>query len=283
MERNNAFAWMVVDYLDRMPRAINSEVLKEAGLDGSIPEERLYAEVMSALCGSTPDTDPYFYRSVARLDPDEFRSNPYLKTIKFPDAVSGNWEFKHDSYAPYEAFIRDDIEVLPDGTEIPLVGYFPEKVTFPSVHEGGREWMAVKPSEIRSMEEPLSVMRGKIAVIGLGLGYFAFMASLKAEVTHIDIVEKDPDVISLFRELILPQFPFKDKTIILKEDAFTFLGKEKGHDCVFVDIWHDTADGTDLYLKAKALEKEGTVYRYWAEKSLLSAIRWREADAASGA
>ena len=94
---------------------------------------------------------------------------------------------------------------------------------------------------------------------------------------------KDPDVISLFRELILPQFPFKDKTIILKKDAFTFLEKEKGHDCVFVDIWHDTADGTPLYLKAKALEKEGTVYRYWAEKSLLSAIRWREADAASGA
>ena len=283
MERNNAFAWMVVDYLDRMPRAINPKILKEAGQGLQVPEERLYASVMSALCGSTPDTDLYFYRSVERLDPDEFRRNPYLKNIEFPDADSGKWEFKHDSYAPYEAFIRDDIEVLPDGTEIPLIGYFPEKFSFPSVHEGGREWMAVKPSEINSMKEPLEAMHGRIAVIGLGLGYFAFMASLKDEVTRIDIVEKDPDVISLFRELILPQFPFNDNVDILQEDAFSFLGKEKGHDCVFVDIWHDTADGTELYLKAKALEKEGTTYRYWAEKSLLSALRWREADAASGA
>lgn len=284
MERNNAFAWMIVDYLDSSPKAINAKTLKEADPQGSLPEEMAYAAILSALCDSTEDTEAYFFRSVHRLDPVSFRENPYLKTIRFPDIKGKRWEFIHDSYDPFEAFICDDIEVLPDGTEIPQVGYFPEKISFPSVHENGREWMAVKPSEIRSMEEPLSAMRGNVAVIGLGLGYFAFMASMKPEVESITVVEKESEVIGLFKEHILPQFPFRDKITIVSGDAFDFLkdvephfGEKNGFDSIFVDIWHDTADGVGLYQRAKSLEKDGILYRYWLEKSLLSAIRWKDA------
>ena len=286
MERNNAFAWMIVDYLDLSPKAINRHILSEADPGGTLPEEKTYAAVLSALCDSTPETDEYFFRSVEKLDADSFRSNPYLQKIQFPTAHEGRWEFVHDSYVPYEAFICDDIEVLPDGMEIPKVGFFTEKFTFPSVHEGGREWMAVKPSEIRSMASPLSEMKGDIAVIGLGLGYFAFMASIKDEVSHVTVVERDSSAIHLFKKHILPQFPDPGKITIVEKDAFDFLGEvsskadsPSGYDCIFVDIWHDTADGVEPFLKAKSMEKDGILYRYWLQKSLLSAIKWAEATA----
>ena len=52
------------------------------------------------------------------------------------------------------------------------------------------------------------------------------------------------------------------------------------YDHAFVDLWHDTADGLELYLKAKKeenyLKAKGieTMFSYWAEESLLSAYRW---------
>ena len=280
MERNNDFAWMISDYLEESPGAINRKVLEEADPDGSLPEQTVYAAVLSAFCGSTPETDPYFFRSVEKLDAEEFLSDPYLRTIRFPETSHGRWSFTHEEYAPYEAFICEDLEVLPDGTEIPKVGYFGESFRYPAVKEGGREWMAVKPSEIRSMKEPISAMHGDIAVIGLGLGYFPFMASLKNEVRRITLVDRDPSVMALFEKHLLPQFPFRDKITLVQQDAFSFLERipeDKKPDCVFVDIWHDTSDGVPLYTKAKSLEKDGILYRYWLEKFLLSALRWRKA------
>ena len=52
------------------------------------------------------------------------------------------------------------------------------------------------------------------------------------------------------------------------------------YDYAFIDLWHDTADGLELYLKAKRIENKlhtagsQTKFAYWVEKSLLSAYRW---------
>lgn len=52
------------------------------------------------------------------------------------------------------------------------------------------------------------------------------------------------------------------------------------YDYAFIDLWHDTADGLEMYLKAKRIEHElhtsglRTRFAYWVEKSLLSAYRW---------
>lgn len=52
------------------------------------------------------------------------------------------------------------------------------------------------------------------------------------------------------------------------------------YDYAFIDLWHDTADGLELYLKAKRIENKlhtaglKTKFAYWVEKSLLSAYRW---------
>ena len=52
------------------------------------------------------------------------------------------------------------------------------------------------------------------------------------------------------------------------------------YDYAFIDLWHDTEDGLELYLKAKRIENKlhtaglQTKFAYWVEKSLLSAYRW---------
>lgn len=52
------------------------------------------------------------------------------------------------------------------------------------------------------------------------------------------------------------------------------------YDYAFIDLWHDTADGLEMYLKAKHIENKlhtaglQTKFAYWVEKSLLSAYRW---------
>ena len=56
--------------------------------------------------------------------------------------------------------------------------------------------------------------------------------------------------------------------------------KQGRYDYAFIDLWHDTADGLEMYLKAKRIENKlhtaglKTKFAYWVEKSLLSAYRW---------
>ena len=46
-------------------------------------------------------------------------------------------------------------------------------------------------------------------------------------------------------------------------------------DFVFTDIWHDTSDGLELYLRAKKYENmlNGARFEYWIERSILARLR----------
>ncbi|MCR5003249.1 MAG: hypothetical protein K5984_02675 [Bacteroidales bacterium] len=284
MLKNNQVAWALVDFLNNSPCAITKEVMKEADPEGNLPEEVLYAAIVAGLCDFDEEDDEifekYVRRSIKKLSIQDYSDNPYLKDIRFPDgAVSGGWKFIHDFYKPYEAFIRDDIEIDEDGREIPLIGYFDELFGFPCVQQDGREWMAVKPSEIESMKDPINSVSGKVITFGLGLGYFTYMASIKPDVESITVIERDQDAITLFTRYILPQFGNKDKVRIIKEDAFGYIDKmsEENYGYAFVDLWHDTSDGLPIYEKMKEMESKapGTKFLYWVENSLISALNWK--------
>ena len=56
-----------------------------------------------------------------------------------------------------------------------------------------------------------------------GAGVFgAFMAARKPEVTRVTVIERDPDVISLFREHVLPAFKNAEKVRVIQEDAYEY-------------------------------------------------------------
>lgn len=344
------------EYINETPCAITEGLMKEADPEGELPEELLYAAFMAGFCGIQEDDttiNGYFQDAVHMLETTKYIDNPYLKNIRFPDTATRHWKFTHYSYRPYEAFICNDIDIDKNLREVPQIGFFRERFAYPAVEQDGREWMAVKPSEIETMRAPIEEATGRVVTFGLGLGYFAYMVSEKPDVTSLDIVERSEEAIALFERHILPQFPNKEKIRIIRSDAFWFLnenmwqdarleasgqckrnteegqcgeettedqceigpeddqcwrnsnegqcveeqnragrstqrGTETGkpekmqgrYDYAFIDLWHDTADGLEMYLKAKRIENKlhtaglQTKFAYWVEKSLLSAYRW---------
>lgn len=285
LEENNDYAWAVSDFLNDCPRAVTPAMMKEADPDGKIPKEVVWTALVSSLLSlSDFEVRTYLRPGVRMVSADEFLSDPYISGIDFPEKYSNGWRLTHLRYSPYEAFLRDDIKVGADMREIPQLGFFDRLVEYPAVLQNGREWMAVKPSEIASMRNAIAGVHGNVAVFGLGLGYFPFMASARPEVDSLTIVELDRNVIELFETCLLPQFPHSGKIKIVCSDAFEFMesgmkdSDGKPFDSAFVDIWHDAEDGPDKYVKArKILSSKGLDVWYWAEDSMESALRWKSA------
>lgn len=284
---NHRIGWLIADYLNETPGAVTSSLMAELlppGTDAAT-EEHIYAALLSGFLGLDPDASEednilvrdYLLPGLRRLDAAHYRDNPYFRDIRIEERSLGAWQLTHQTYQPYELFLRDDLILTGDLRQIPAIGYFPEAFSYPSVLQDGREWMSIKPSEIESSQPAVDGAFGRVVTFGLGLGYFAFMASRKPDVTSVTVVERDPSVIELFRECILPQFTEKDKITVIQSDAFDYLEqgmKSLKPDFVFVDIWHDIADGTRLYVRAKQFEAHfpRTRFVYWIERSLRCAL-----------
>lgn len=283
---NHRVGWLVADFLNESPRAVSPELMAEMLPEGAdaATEERIYGALLSGFWGLDPASaedrfieERYLRPGLRRLDAAHYRANPYFQAVAIEERRVDGWQLTHQQYAPFELFLRDDLILTADLRQIPAIGYFPEAFCYPSVLQDGREWMSIKPSEIESSQAAVDAAWGRVVTFGLGLGYFAFMAARKEEVRSVTVVERDPAVIRLFREQLLPQFPCKSKISVVQADAFDYLEhgmKPLSPDFVFMDIWHDIADGVDLYLRARPYEKQypSTRFMYWIERSLRCAL-----------
>lgn len=272
-------------YLHICPRFVKAEDITSLTSDCGVDVETAQRLLVAAACGLDAEErkqdqimeEKYFRHAIHLLNAQKCRSDPYYQTIKLPETSRGKWRMGYKTIEAFELFTSDDLKVLADGREIPQTGFFMEDFRAPVVEENGREWMTVTPSEINTMTADINAAFGKVAVFGLGLGYYAFMASEKPDVTEVVVIERDPSVISLFKEFILPQFPHWDKVVVMEADAYVYAERMGGErfDCAYVDIWHDVLDGVEMYLKMKRLEKHspGTRFLYWIEPSMLAWLR----------
>lgn len=267
-------------YLNLQPDFIKEDMIDELVRECNLDKKEAFSILLADICGlDTIDNmedrelyDNYFPYMIHHLDIEKYKNNPYYKNIKIPNMKEKRWELKEDKYKPYEAFVYNDLEKMEDNRLIPQIGFFDTEFTFPVVLENNREWMLITPNEIETMEEAVNEAKGRVLTYGLGLGYYAYMASQKQQVSSLTIVERDENVINLFEKYILPQFENKDKISIINEDAFKYAKNQMNkdnYDFVFVDIWHDPSDGVDMYLKMKKLESENIKYMYWIEKTIL--------------
>ena len=85
--------------------------------------------------------------------------------------------------------------------------------------------MSLIPHEILTMEKHINAVKGNVLVLGLGMGYFAYMISNKEDVSSITIIENNLNLINFFNHHLLPQFENKQKIKIEFADALTYLGK----------------------------------------------------------
>ena len=286
MHENRTVLELLSAYLNYQPRFLDAETVQSFAKECDLSDEEAFLALFCAACGlDSADNRAhrkleqlYFHTGIRCLDPDLYRSDPYYRQISFPTVKKGAWEMKMGEYHPFEPFVRTHPTVSAELREIPQLGYFKERFTFPSVTENGVEWMTVTPNEIETMKEPIEKSHGNVLTLGLGLGYFAFCASEKENVTSVTVVEKDDNVISLFTDYILPQFSQKEKIRIVKDDAFAYLKNTdlKAHfNYLFADLWHDASDGLEMYVRIKQIlsSKPSPMTDYWIESSLLSALR----------
>ncbi|MCQ2787210.1 MAG: hypothetical protein MJ199_02285, partial [Bacilli bacterium] len=110
-----------------------------------------------------------------------------------------------------------------------------------------------------------------VYVLGLGLAYFPYLIASKVD--KITIVERDENIINLFKKHIFPFFDQKEKYEIIKDDAIAYLTKINKSDSIFIDLWHNVSDGfMTYYLLNKKLKDYSNVI-YWINDSLLTAFR----------
>lgn len=209
----------------------------------------------------------------------DYESNSYYQKLLSQTIKNDNWLLTQSSYNAYEAFASQDIESgEPYYQEKTYLGYFTEPFSFPAISENQDVWMSITPHEMETMKTAIEQVRGKVAVMGLGLGYFPYMISMKKEVTEIVIVEKDEAIISLFKNHLLTLFPYKEKISVIHTDAFSYAKEELKSlkaDFCFVDLWRNVDDGLPMFVTMKKLEKQApkTKFIYWIETSLLAMIR----------
>lgn len=205
------------------------------------------------------------------FDVSEIQDNPYVKDIDFKDRRSGDFEFRYHSFMLYELDIYDiPRKIIEYDVDIPRISCFTEKVEYPVIFQNSIKstWMSVSPNEINTMKQPIRNAKGKVLTLGCGMGYFAYMASLKADVESITIVEREQSVIDLFTSFILPQFKTKDKITVIKDDAIEYMmNLEDGlYDYCFADIWIGVMD-FEPYIETKEVCKRFRKMRmeYWIE------------------
>lgn len=219
------------------------------------------------------------------FDAKEFNRNPYIKNIDFVNQSNRDYELRYYELMPYEL----DIYNIPKRVEelwvdIPRVSCFTEKFKYPVIFQKSIKstWMSVTPNEVFTMEKPIKNAKGKVLTLGCGMGYFAYMVSIKDEVESVTIVELEQSVIDLFEECLLPQFEYKDKITIIKGDAVEYLKKlEDGvFDYCFADIWIGIEDIVPYFaVKEIGRKFRKTKMEYWIEDSfaiLLTSNIWVE-------
>lgn len=260
---------------------ISSDDLKPCLANGMNEEDGMKSIFLSILdeeeCGLEDALSSCSFGKIDCLDNKDYSDNSYFKYVKLKDFKDGKYSIETNYYAPYECFVYDETkEGKEKFAEVTPIGYFRKKFPYYVMNENNVVWMSITPYEINTMKDALDRCHGNVLTFGLGLGYYAFMASMKDDVKSVTIIENSRSVLSLFEKHILPFFPHKEKIRIIKGDAFISMKKANDFDAVFIDIYHSAEDALPLYIKFKGLEKKynlNTKVDYWIEESILTYFR----------
>ena len=277
-EDNERILTLMSEYLCFTPTAISPAEVHALAQDCGISPNESYMALLAARCGldTTKPEDArlyraYFPRMLREHSPITYRDDAYMRAVRPTGGSCGSVDLVEETLQPMELFVADDFVTDAQGRVFPQMGWFSGEFSFPAIREDGRVWMTVTPNEINTIQPAVQQTRGKVLTYGLGLGYYAFHALLREDVSSVTVVEKNPQVIDVFRRLLLPFFPRQDDLRIIEADAFDHAEHampQEHYDTVFTDLWHDVADGLPLYRRMKALECPGPRFLYWIEKTL---------------
>jgi hypothetical protein len=100
----------------------------------------------------------------------------------------------------------------------------------------GITWMSLVPMEVESQMPHLAAAHGTVVVCGLGLGLMAYAVSALKSVERVVVVERDPEVMAMFRDFAaFDAWPQRAKVELVLEDACEYRNTDS--DFLYADIW----------------------------------------------
>lgn len=163
-----------------------------------------------------------------------------------------------------------------DGLQGIIKGYMYEmkddiNIDILELHGPSNVWMRLTPLEIESSYMPIKFAKGKVGIVGLGLGYVAQEIAKKKEVNEVIVYEIDKDVIELYNN----SFKKNKKIKILCEDAFK--AKSDSFDFFYVDIYEYKLSKrvVEDYKILNSIHKIEE-YSFWGMEQFLLSCRYEE-------
>jgi hypothetical protein len=180
----------------------------------------------------------------------DFLNRPYPTTIRWEGVSTGSFRFDRLTLKAGELFNAHAIVMDPQRelNESMMLRALDEPYEAPFLWQGSDAWMMDVPSEALTMDPLAEKARGHVLAIGLGIGYYPFMALRNPAVLDVTVIERAPEVIALFESVLHAQFPRAKDLKVIEGDAFDVFTAEglAPYDTVFVDIWRSADDGYPL-------------------------------------
>ena len=212
------------------------------------------------------------------LSVDDWNNSPYHQAIHLEDIQDEHFSYEKMLFAGNRLFNADVVQkdenrMMKDWMKLRAMDKDFEAI---ALFQDEEDWMMDVPSEAITNDPYAAKAHGNVLTMGLGIGYFMFMALRNPSVKSITCIERSKEVIRMFQNHILPQFP-KDKEIhIIEGDAFDYWNESflNTYDYVYVDIWQSSDDGLSIITKLlEQYEPSFDQTDFWIEDSCHS-LMW---------
>jgi len=157
---------------------------------------------------------------------------------RYRDGDVGRWRIMHGGFALDHGY----------HSGVWAVQGMPALLRRPAPDAAWETWMSLSPHEVESQELGCRHARGRTAVMGLGMGWIALNLVQHPAVSHVTVIERDPEVIDLFsRSGATDGLPASvlAKLEFVEADALAWRPAQPV-DFLYADIWLKIAEPSTL-------------------------------------
>lgn len=148
-------------------------------------------------------------------------------------------------------------------------------------------WMSMSPLELESQGIGVRLTRGHVVICGLGLGWAAAATAMREAVRAVTVIEFDPEVLALHRELdLFAQLPpaQRAKLRIVAGDALTWRPDRDPVDFLLPDIWLPLVDDVRLdHVRQMQANMRANAVHFWGQELELARAAHRAGRAIDAA
>jgi len=209
-------------------------------------EKLLKKYIKDKLNFSDEDYNNSFYK-LEKLNAYAFQNEPYLRNVDLKEVKLNDISIKKIVYEENEFCFTNVYSQDENLLRKYSIGVFDGIVNTYGMYENDKLIATINPMEINIRANALRNVDKNVLIVGLGLGYFPYMASQKKDVNKITIIEENEDVIRIFKENILPFFENKEKIAIVHDDVTNYKKYISGHNFVVVDNLENNEIDQNLY------------------------------------